>query len=389
MRKIIAILLLALAVQGTAQAQLGGMLNKAKKAVTNKVENAIEDKTKSAEKKAEQTVKETTDEAKQTVTEKSNEAVTGAASENEEKPLFNEDSSERELYKAFNQIIEKLNAATDKKDIDEMTTYYYQLDECMDLIVKGNPFAIDEKNRQSDAYKKAHDVLFDGLPFQGMSTAAETKASMQWDMEKIKASNHMATQKFYVTDATSRRYMHYTFGKDAKLDPDIEAINNELMPYWDSFNEAFKTKYANSDPRLEFDAMKEYGDNIHKRVAENKAKLEAQRVENSKYIPKAAVNDPALEAEIKNWAKGRWENRDLVKVILTDKEWGYDTNAFGVILRRGKNFTVILRDKSDKTYYMSRCTLTQQANGSSYGKNLFSVDSFLDNFEGTPINWNE
>jgi len=50
----------------------------------------------------------------------------------------------------------------------------------------------------------------------------------------------MATQKFYVTDATSRRYMHYTFGKDAKLDPDIEAINNELMPYWDSFNEAFK-----------------------------------------------------------------------------------------------------------------------------------------------------
>ncbi|MDI9522297.1 MAG: hypothetical protein QM237_03415, partial [Bacteroidota bacterium] len=209
MRKIIAILLLALAVQGTAQAQLGGMLNKAKKAVTNKVENAIEEKTKSAEKKTEQTVKETTDEAKQTVTEKSNEAVTGAASENEEKPLFNEDSSERELYKAFNQIIEKLNAATDKKDIDEMTTYYYQLDECMDLIVKGNPFAIDEKNRQSDAYKKAHDVLFDGLPFKGMSTAAETKASMQWDMEKIKASNHMATQKFYVTDATSRRYMHY------------------------------------------------------------------------------------------------------------------------------------------------------------------------------------
>ncbi|HHU27220.1 MAG TPA: hypothetical protein GXZ56_11480, partial [Bacteroidales bacterium] len=183
MKKIIAILMLALAVQGTAQAQLGGMLNKAKKAVTNKVENAIEDKTKSAEKKAEQTVKETTDEAKQTVkettdeakqtvTEKSNEAVTGAAAENEEKPLFNEDSSEQELYKAFNQIIEKLNAATDKKDIDEMTTYYYQLDECMDLIVKSNPFAIDEKNRQSDAYKKAHDVLFDGLPFQGMSTAA-------------------------------------------------------------------------------------------------------------------------------------------------------------------------------------------------------------------------
>lgn len=389
MKKIIAILILALAVQGTAQAQLGGMLNKAKKAVTNKVENAIEEKTKSAEKKTEQTVKETTDEAKQTVTEKSNEAVTGAASENQEKPLFNEDSSEQELNKAFDQLIEKLNAATDKKDTDEMTTYYYQLDECMDLILKGNPFAIKQKDRQTEAKKRAQDVLFEGLPFEAMSTAEQTKASMQWDLDKIKASNNMATQKFYVTDATSRRYLHYTFAKGAKIDPDIEAINNELMPYWDSFNEAFKTKYANSDPRLEFDALREHGDNIYKKVEEDKAKLEAKRVENSKYIPKAVVNDPALEAEIKNWAKGRWEKRDLVKVILTDKEWGYDTNAFGVILRRGKSFTVILRDKSDKTYYMSRCTLTQQANGSSYGKNLFSVDSFLDNFEGTPINWNE
>jgi len=99
--------------------------------------------------------------------------------------------------------------------------------------------------------------------------------------------------------------------------------------------------------------MKEYGDNIHKRVAENKAKLEAQRVENSKYIPKAAVNDPALEAEIKNWAKGRWENRDLVKVILTDKEWGYDTNAFGVILRRGKTLPLFSATNRQNLLYVS------------------------------------
>ena len=68
-----------------------------------------------------------------------------------------------------------------------------------------------------------------------MSTAAETKQACNGHGIK---GNHMLHKILRYGCHIAPPYALH-IGK-SKLDPDIEAINNELMPYWDSFNEASK-----------------------------------------------------------------------------------------------------------------------------------------------------
>ena len=99
MKKLIAILILALSVQGTAQAQLGGLLNKAK---TKTKEVATKEAKKSVEKKAEQTLD--TEQTK----------VSEALSQNV--PLGN--ANAQDIDSILGVSMSALNASYDKLDSD-------------------------------------------------------------------------------------------------------------------------------------------------------------------------------------------------------------------------------------------------------------------------------
>lgn len=85
-------------------------------------------------------------------------------------------------------------------------------------------------------------------------------------------------------------------------------------------------------------------------------------------IPKAAISNPKLEAEMIAIAKTIYEDgRVPVKAIIKNPDWTITRNAFGVIIDRFQTAYIIFK-MTDGTHRMVDIGFKQLYNGSSYGK---------------------
>lgn len=118
MRKLITILIFALAVQGTAQAQLGGLLNKAKNAVKKEAEKAVDKKKEQAEKqifdKIETVESETYISNEQTESESSQAVNAETTQEDNDRPAPTGDKL-KDKYNGLFYRIRKYKETTDIK----------------------------------------------------------------------------------------------------------------------------------------------------------------------------------------------------------------------------------------------------------------------------------
>ena len=85
-------------------------------------------------------------------------------------------------------------------------------------------------------------------------------------------------------------------------------------------------------------------------------------------IPKAAISDPKLEAEMIEIAKTIYDDgRVPVKAIIKNPDWDYDRNALGQIIDRFQTAYIIYK-MPDGTHRMVDIGFKQMYNGGSYGK---------------------
>lgn len=85
-------------------------------------------------------------------------------------------------------------------------------------------------------------------------------------------------------------------------------------------------------------------------------------------IPKAAISDPKLEAEMLVIAKTIFDDgRVPVKAIIKNKDWDYDRTPLGQIINRFQTAYIIYK-MPDGTHRMVDIGFKQMYNGGSYGK---------------------
>ena len=85
-------------------------------------------------------------------------------------------------------------------------------------------------------------------------------------------------------------------------------------------------------------------------------------------VPKAAMSDPKLEAEMIEIAKTIFDDgRVPVKAIIKNKDWDYDRTPLGQIIDRFQTAYIIYK-MPDGTYRMVDIGFKQMYNGGSYGK---------------------
>jgi hypothetical protein len=96
--------------------------------------------------------------------------------------------------------------------------------------------------------------------------------------------------------------------------------------------------------------------------------LEAYDFNALEKVPKAAISNPKLEAEMIAIAKTIYDDgRVPVKAVIKYPDWNYTRNAFGVIIDRYHTAYIIFKMK-DGTHRMVDIGFKQLYNGSSYGK---------------------
>ena len=92
------------------------------------------------------------------------------------------------------------------------------------------------------------------------------------------------------------------------------------------------------------------------------------KIEDNDVLPKAAISNPKLEAEMIAIAKTIYDDgRVPVKAIIKNPDWGYDRDGFGKIIDRFQTAYIIFK-MTDGTHKMVDIGFKQMYNGSAYGK---------------------
>lgn len=96
-----------------------------------------------------------------------------------------------------------------------------------------------------------------------------------------------------------------------------------------------------------------------KQAEADKAKVAAQR------MPKADMHNAQIEKSIANTFHQAFPDHKIIKVIITDKSWDYEKDAFGRVTGRDINASVVNKHP-DGTCEIYSEMWVQQGNGKSY-----------------------
>lgn len=435
MKKIIAILILALAVQGTAQAQLGGLLNKAKEAVKKETQKTVN---------------------------KSTERTETKLSEQAEKQISQSTASTTDIDPYLGVSMSQLKASYEKLDPNIYYTPYHR---------EPNFFYANSGNETNNLFMSQRTILawqmssgkdsppvvyewgkgFPGIPAEFIINAnfavfkAFPKQAYPLFLEARTLLRAMENGKIRVDVEDASTICGYKKGDELffKASPDkkhgfgykrglieyvgdVNAPASDLIKQWKAEEARLLKLYKENTPfenvkNTFFNTMVEsvnlskqqnWGIGLYKgyqlELAAEDMKTHPKKVEDKDYndglasyeklskdnypkwekhiksqwmdileaydfnalekVPKAAISNPKLEAEMIAIAKTIYDDgRVPVKAVIKYPDWNYTRNAFGVIIDRYHTAYIIFKMK-DGTHRMVDIGFKQLYNGSSYGK---------------------
>ena len=153
----------------------------------------------------------------------------------------------------------------------------------------------------------------------------------------------------------------YESFKLAILAEDMQSHPNKVedQDYKDAL-ESYENLKTNNYPKWEAFMKKQW--------MELYAKIKEDIGDGTVEIPKAAISNPKLEAEMIAIAKTIYEDgRVPVKAIIKNPDWTITRNSFGVIIDRFQTAYIIFK-MTDGTHRMVDIGFKQLYDGSKYGK---------------------
>ena len=306
-----------------ADAQFGGLLNKAK----NKAKEVVKDAGKDAKNTAKETAKE-----------KVNEAVGGKKTE---KPYITENSSVPQLIEAYYYWADLDEKAINKKDLEwlcgdngkQTTNMVVAMSNHSNASVYKDEIAAVKKhfNDLWEAHKK---VKYEGKPTSKIADNNIHAEHLAWYVDKAKKSGPTA-RAYYTVEACLMRFLNITKDGFSDDSPVAEQLA-EMKKLWNDLDEGLKAKNSDVNPyntRDDIIALKEQGKKeMEREAAERKAKRQAEIDANTKTAKELTGSMNAQwNAKVFKLAKERVP--DCTKVIVYSNAWDVKRQG-STILRR-------------------------------------------------------
>ncbi len=389
MKKLIAILILAFALQGTAQAQLGGLLNKAKEAVKKEAMDKSTDN-------ATQGVSNPTLDAKASVSMASLSDEVRQAVEKLKDPSLRAptcwayDSFADRGGAAFNLEEENANPmALDKMNHFEFVQRIYRFSsEELDAIKK----QIEDRNNDNLSICEAICIpgTFSIKSDVGKLFTDGEKFGAEQNLEKeSKLYNHyINTLKSYVT----QRYEVEKKGEDTYTLKSLQLGKNSIrnidgIPYfviYDNYDNPVITP-AKAD-MYDYERAQLIG---IRRLLERKGETpqwdecnfatiaistmyQGQKNSLAKQeklpVPASQMNNPALKAKMLKLARQAYSSWDIKELIIIESAWRVEKNALGQIIHRRINTNIILPNGSGGYTMRTLSFIEPYAGSDKYGE---------------------
>ena len=342
-----------------AEAQFGGLLNKAKnkakevtKEVTNDAVNKAANKVKDAAKGKVNEVINGTDSGT------ANGTTTGTAAEQQaQRPVITANSSVPELIKAYYYWADLRDQAIKRKDLEWLCSP--DGEQTTNLIVamsnhknaKGYKDEIDAAkehfNEQWNAFKE---VKLAGKPAVKITDNASLAQQLAWNVEMAK-NGGPNVRRVFTTEACGTLFLNLTRDGFSTESPVAEQIQ-ELQKLWDQLDPETQAKNAECNPYNtveEMIAFKEKGREAwQKEEAEREAKRKAALEEATKTAKELTGSMNAQwNAQVLKVAKERVP--ECTKVIVSSNSWDVKREA-GVIKCRCIYAWVVMPDGTATDY---------------------------------------
>ncbi len=439
MKKIITILILALASQGVAHAQLGGLLNKAKDAVKKEAKKTVE-------KKTEQTETKLSDQAGvQTASSTAPAAVNATdidphlgVSMSQLKASY--DQLDPKIYFTLFRREPEFFYANSGSETNNLFMYQRTILAWQMSSGKESPPVVYEWGKgfpgiPAEFIINANFAVFKAFPKQAYPLFLEARTLLRaMESGKIRVDVEDASticgykkgdELFFKASPDKKYGFGYKRGLIEYIG-DVNAPASDMIKHWKA-EEARLMKLYNENTPFEsvkntfFNTMVEsvnlskqqnWGYGLYKGyqldVAAQDMKTHPRKVEDKDYkdglasyeklskdnypkwekhiksqwmdileaydfnalakVPKAAISNPKLEAEMIAIARTIYEDgRVPVKAVIKYPDWNYTRNAFGAIIDRYHTAFIIFKMK-DGTHRMVDIGFKQLYNGGSYGK---------------------
>ena len=387
MKKIIAILILAFAIQGAAQAQLGGLLKKAKETVKNEtkktVSNATEDATNTTlDAKASVSMASLSDEVRQAVDKLKDPSLRAPT-------CWAYDSFADKGGAAFN--LEEENA--NPRALDKMNHY-----EFVQRIYRFSSEELETIKKQIEDRNNDNLSICEAVCIPGTFSIKNDVGKLFTDGEKFGAEQNLKNEaqlyEHYIGVLKSYVTQHYEVekkGEDTYITKSLQVGMNSIR---------------NIDGKSHFVIYDKYGDHVItpakadmydyeraqligiRRLLDRKDKslqwdehnfanvvisvmAEGQRnsLANQEKLPVPAsqMNNPALKAKMLELARRAYPSWDIKELIIIESAWRVEHNALGHIIHRRINTNIILPNDTGG-YTMRTLSFVQPYAGSDkYG----------------------
>ena len=387
MKKIIAILILAFAIQGAAQAQLGGLLKKAKETVKNEtkktVSNATEDATNTTlDAKASVSMASLSDDVRQAVEKLKDPSLRaptcwaydsfadkGGAAFNFEEETANPRALEKMNHYEFVQRIyrfssEELDAI--KKQIEDRNNDNLSISEAVftpgtfsiksdvgKLFADGEAFAAEiNLKRESELYNHYIHTL-------------KSYVTRQYEVEK-KGEDTYITKSLQVGMNSIRNIdgKPYFVIYDRNDNPVITPAKADMYDYERAQLIGISRLLDRKDKSLQWD---EYNfATVVLSVMANGQRNSLAKQEKLP-VPASQMNNPALKAKMLELARKAYPSWDIKELIIIESAWRPEQNALGQIIHRRINTNIILPNSSGGYTMRTLSFVEPYAGGGKYG----------------------
>ena len=335
-----------------ADAQFGGLLNKAK----NKAKEVVKD-----------TGNEAKNKAKETAKEKINEKINGQKTE---KPYITSNSSIPQLIEAYYYWADLEEKAIKKKDLEwlcsdngnETTNMVVAMSNHSNAPVYKKEIA-DVKEHRNNLWKAGKEVKYEGKPTTKITDNSVLAQHLSWYVDKAKKSGPIA-RDFYTVEACQMLVMNISrdgFSDDGPVAKPLA----EMKKLWDGIaNEELKTKNSDVNPYNSkeevLDLLKKGKEEMQKEAAEKEAKRKAEIEANTKTV-KELTGSMNAEWNAKVFKLAKERVPECTKVIVYSNAWDVKRQG-GVIKCRCIYAWVVMPDGTATDY-----GFCQDFSGGKYG----------------------
>ena len=314
-----------------ADAQFGGLLNKAK----NKAKEVVKD----AGKDAKNTAKET---AKEAAKEKADEAVTKVTGKKKDNaPRVKADSNIREIVRTYYYWAELQDKANKNKDLEWLYSLDgYEASNCIQYMINHPEaetfdFEIRPAVEHFNPIGEASNALrYAGKPNFKINDNASLAKALAWDVEKA-VNGDQQERNFFTVEGGAIRYLNLLDKKYS--DKGAVAEQTELLKQlWDTMDADYKAAFPNCNPyysqaeciNINKKGLAELKKEFEAKEAARKAEIEA----NSK-TAKELTGSMNAEWNAKVFKLAKQRVPDCTKVIVYSNAWDVKRQG-STILRR-------------------------------------------------------